>query len=246
MDNRKIDLRKILSEELKRVKNEAMELRDEGVSNKEVAEKFNLDPSVVSRWRGQYTKNFKQLRDPAKKGRKKGTQTSLTKNQEEMIIKMLCESPVLLEKQVVQNLIEKKYHLIVPTSTVGDYLRKWGVNSSLITEFENDFIDRVEEGEFQYFRQMIKKQNGMIIWIQTMEYELKDGAKIQSVFTRIANNKLVFKIYEQRIQAVDFTNQVAQLFTKQLYVIFDADNIECIDKEKCFRDSEKIKFICHI
>jgi transposase len=204
MDNRKIDLRKILSEELKRVKNEAMELRDEGVSNKEVAEKFNLDPSVVSRWRGQYTKNFKQLRDPAKKGRKKGTQTSLTKNQEEMIIKMLCESPVLLEKQVVQNLIEEKYHLIVPTSTVGDYLRKWGVNSSLITEFENDFIDRVEEGEFQYFRQMIKKQNGMIIWIQTMEYELKDGAKIQSVFTRIANNKLVFKIYEQRIQAVDF------------------------------------------
>lgn len=249
MDNRKTDLRKIPSEELKRVKIEAMELRDEGVSNKEVAEKFNLDPSVVSRWRSQYTKNFKQLRDPARRGRKKGTQTSFTKHQEEMIIKTLCESPVLLEKQVVQNLIEEKYHIIVPTSTVGDYLRKWGVNSSLIKGFENDFINRAEEEEFQFFSQMIKKQNGVIVWIQTMEYELKDGAKIQSVFTRIANNKLVFKIYEQRIQAVDFvdfTNRVAQLFTKQLYVIFDAENIECIDKEKCFRDSEKIKFICHI
>lgn len=249
MDNRKTDLRKIPSEELKKVKIEAMELRDEGVSNTEVAEKFNLDPSVVSRWRSQYAKNFKQLRDPAKRGRKKGTQTSLTKHQEEMIIKTLCESPVLLEKQVVQNLIEEKYHIIVPTSTVGDYLRKWGVNSSLIKGFENDFINRAREEEFQFFRQMIKKQNGMIVWIQTMEYELKDGAKIQSVFTRIANNKLVFKIYEQRIQAVDFvdfTNRVAQLFTKQLYVIFDAKNIECIDKEKCFRDSEKIKFICHI
>jgi transposase len=249
MDNRKTDLRKIPSEELKRVKIEAMELRDEGVSNKEVAEKFNLDPSVVSRWHGQYTKNFKQLRDPAKRGRKKGTQTSLTKHQEEMIIKTLRESSGLLEKQLVQNLIEEKYHMIVPISTVGDYLKKWGVNSSLIKGFEKDFINRVGEEEFQSICQVIKKQNGMIVWIQTMECELNDGAKLQSVFTRITNNKLVFKIYAQRIQAVDFidfVNHVATFFTKHLYVIFDAENIECIDKEKCFINSEKITFIYRI
>ena len=56
---KKIDLRKIHLEKLKKIKAEAMKLRDAGISNKEVAEKLNLDSSVLSRWYRNYLKNFK-------------------------------------------------------------------------------------------------------------------------------------------------------------------------------------------
>ncbi len=246
MDNVKIDLRKIPFRELKKIKIEAMDLRDKGISNKEVAKQYHLDPSVVSRWYRQYIKNFRQLKDPIKRGRKKGTQTSLTEYQEEVIIKTLQESNAVIDKQVVKNVIEKKYNIILPTSTVGDYLKKWGVNSSFIKDFENDFIKRAGEGEFQSFYRVIKRQNGVVIWIKIMDFEQKDSVKFQSIITRVSNNKLIFKLYKTRIQAVDFidfVNHIATLFTKQLYVIFDAENIECIDKEKCFDNNKKITFI---
>ncbi|WP_151942549.1 hypothetical protein [Aliarcobacter butzleri] len=43
-----IDLRKIPSEELQKIKDKAMKLRDNGISNKEVAQKLNLDPSAYA------------------------------------------------------------------------------------------------------------------------------------------------------------------------------------------------------
>ena len=77
-----IDLRKIPSEELQKIKDKAMKLRDKGISNKEVAEKLNINPSVLSRWYRKYSKNFRQPQDVLKKGRKEGTHTKLTINQE--------------------------------------------------------------------------------------------------------------------------------------------------------------------
>ena len=84
-----IDLRKIPSEELHKIKDKAMKLRDARISNKEVAEKLNLDPSVLSRWYRKYLENFKQPQEILKKGRKEGTHTKLTINQEKTLIEMI-------------------------------------------------------------------------------------------------------------------------------------------------------------
>lgn len=97
-----IDLRKIPSEKLQKIKDEAMKLRDKGISNKEVAQKLNLNPCVLSRWYGKYLKNFKQPQKILKKGRKEGTHKKFTINQEKIIIEMLQEHKGLLDKVFVQ------------------------------------------------------------------------------------------------------------------------------------------------
>ena len=94
-----IDLRKIPLEKLKKIKAEAMKLRDAGISNKEVAEKLNLDSSVLSRWYRNYLKNFKQPQEILKKGRKEGTHTKLTINQEKTLIEMIQKYTGLLDKE---------------------------------------------------------------------------------------------------------------------------------------------------
>lgn len=36
----------------------------------------------------------------------------------------------------------------IPLTTVGDYLKKWGVNSNLITEFETNFVKKIGRYDF--------------------------------------------------------------------------------------------------
>jgi len=246
MEVKKTDLRKMPSEEVAKIKMKAMQLRDEGISNKEVAQKLNLDSTVLSRWYRQYVKNYRQAQESLKRGRKQGTYKKLTDYQENKIIKKLQEYSALLDKELVQKIIEEKYKIKVPITTVGDYLKKWGVNSSLIKEFENEFVEREGTDNFQFIKNEIKKQKDMIVWVSIMDYKLENGTSSYSISTRAAKNKLIFKFYEKPIQKdelVEFVNQVFELFTKHLYVIFSTKNIQFSDNNYCFENSEKITFI---
>lgn len=240
------DFRKISLEELQKIKHKAMKLRDKGISNKEVAEKLNINPSVLSRWYRKHLKNFRQPQDVLKKGRKEGTHTKLTINQEKIIIEMLQEHKGLLDKELVQKIIKEQYKIKIPLTTVGDYLKKWGINSNLIKEFENNFIKKISIDKFQLVKENIIKKRGLILWFNIMDYELTSGIKIQSIATRVGNNKLQFKIYEKtvlKIDLIDFANQVSMLFDKHLYVFFSSKNMELTKDEFSFENSEKITFV---
>ena len=79
-----------------------------------------------------------------------------------------------------------------------------------------------------------------------MDYELTSGIKIQSIATRVGNNKLQFKIYKKpvlKIDLIDFANQVSMLFDKHLYVFFSTKNMEFAKDESSFENSERITFI---
>lgn len=240
------DFRKISSVELQKIKDKAMKLRDKGISNKEVAEKLNINPSVLSRWYRTYLENFRQSQDVLKKGRKEGTHTKLTINQEEIIIEMLQKYIGLLDKELVQKIVEEQYKIKIPITTVGDYLKKWGVNSNFIKEFENEFVEKVGMDDFQSTKKEIMKREGIIIWVTIMNYELKKGINICSISTRAAKNKLIFKFYGKWIQPLDlieFINQVATFFKKHVYAIFSTKNIEFIHNSYRFENSENITFI---
>lgn len=239
------DLRKIPSEELQKIKDKAMKLRDDGISNKEVAQKLNLDPSVLSRWYSKYLKNFRKQQELLKKGRKEGTHTKFTINQEKIIIEMLQEHKGLLDKELIQKIIKEQYKMKIPLTTVGDYLKKWGINSSLIKKFENDFVEKVGIDDFQLTKQEILRREGIIIWITIMNYEIEKGINISSISTRTTKNKLIFKFYRNRIQPLDlieFINQIATSFNKHLYVIFSTKNVEFLDNYR-FENNKKITFI---
>lgn len=246
MKNKINDLRKVSSEKLFKIKNEAVILRDKGISNKEVAQKFNIDPSVLSRWYCKYIKNHKQPIKVQKKGRKQGTQKSLTSHQEKIIRKKLQKYSGLLDKEIVIKIIEKEYSIIIPNSTISDYLRVWGINSKFIKEFENEFIKKIGIDDFQSAKQEIMKREGIIIWINIMDYELETGINLYSISTRTAKNKLIFKLYSKQVQPlelIEFINQVAKSFKKHLYTIFSVKNIDFIDNSYQFENSEKITFI---
>ena len=239
------DFRKISLEELQKIKDKAMKLRDKGISNKEVAEKLNINPSVLSRWYRKYSKNFRQPQDVLKKGRKEGTHTKLTINQEKIIIEMLQEYVGLLDKELVQKIVEEQYKIKIPITTVGDYLKKWGVNSNFIKEFENEFVEKVGMDDFQSTKQAIMKEKGIIIWVTMMNCELKKGIDICSISTRATKNKLVFKLYKKVIRPEDlvsFVNKISVLFKKKLYV-FNSKNIKFTDTDNNFKYSKKFTFI---
>ena len=239
-----IDLRKLPSEELQKIKDKAMKLRDDGISNKEVAKKLNLDLSVLSRWYRKHLKNFREPQEILKKGRKKGTHTKLTINQEKTIIEMLQKYIGLLDKKLVQKIIEEQYKMKIPLTTVGDYLKKWGVNSRFIKNFENDFVAKVGIDDFQSIKQEIMRRDGIIIWITIMNYE--KGINICSISTRATKNKLVFKLYKKVIQPEDFVafvNEISVLFKKHLYVIFSTKDIKFTDTDNIFKNNEKFTFI---
>lgn len=241
-----IDLRKIPSEKLQKIKDEAMKLRDKGISNKEVAQKLNLNPCVLSRWYGKYLKNFKQPQKILKKGRKEGTHKKFTINQEKIIIEMLQEHKGLLDKVFVQKIVEEQYKMKIPLTTVGDYLKKWGVNSNLITEFETNFVKKIGRYDFLLTKKKMMKKSGLILWVIIMKYESKVGNNIYNISTRAFKNKLIFKFYRNQIKPLDlieFTNQIATSFNKHLYVIFSTKNIKFTHKDNNFKNNEKLTFI---
>lgn len=246
MEDKRVDLRKISDEELQKIKTKAMKLRDQGISNKEVAQKLSLDPTVLSRWYRKHVKNYRQPQEVLKRGRKQGTQKKLTSYQEDMIIKKLQKYSALLDKELVQKMIEEQYKLKVPITTVGDYLKKWGVNSKFIMEFENEFVENVGIDNFKSTKKEIMKRQGIIIWVTIMNYKIESGINIYSISTRAAKNRLVFKFYREQIQPLDligFINQVATSFTKHLYVVFSTKNIQFRDNSYSFENTEKITFI---
>jgi len=246
MEVKKNDLRKMPSKEVAKIKTKAMQLRDEGISNKEVAQKLNLNPAVLSRWYRKHIKNYRQPQKSLIRGRKQGTHKKLTNYQENIIIKKLQEFPDLLDKKLVQKIIKEQYNIKVPITTVGDYLKEWGVNSSFIKEFENEFVEREGTDDFQLIKYEIKKRKGMIFWVNIMDYKLENDISFYSISTRAAKNKLIFKFYKKSIQKaelVEFANQLSKLFTKHLYVFFSTKNLDSMEHNYSIDNSEKITFI---
>ena len=231
------DFRKISLEELQKIKDKAMKLRDKGISNKEVAEKFNINPSVLSRWYRKHLKNFKQPQDVLKKGRKSGTQKKLSDYQELEILKMLEEYDSLLDKRYVKKIVKDKFNFEIPLTTISDYLRKWGVCTNFINDFKKNFIKELSEEKFEKVLKNILSENGMIIWIEFSEQEVKlnkiNNFNLQSISTLSLKNKLVFKLYENQIQVndlINFINQISKLFTKDLYIIYNTEKFEFVNE----------------
>lgn len=233
MKNTRLDLRKIPSDELQKIKDEAIKMRDEGISNKELAQRFNLDPSVLSRWYKKHIKNYRQPKESLKRGRKEGTQKKVSDDQEVAIIGILQKYEGLLDKKLCIDRIQDKKSIKIPDSTMSDYLKKWGIKSTFINDFKENFVDMLTKEKFDILDQNIKKLNGKLIWIEfskkEVEFNKTDNLKVFSISTIVLKNKLVFKLYENEIQAdslIHFINQVADLFPKNLYIIYNTQNFQ--------------------
>lgn len=242
MKNKRLDLRKIPSEELQKIKKEAMKLRDDGISNKEVAQKLNLDPSVLSRWYKKHIKNYRQPQEVLKKGRKQGTHKKINDNQEVKIINMLHDANFLLDKKYTIANIEKKYNITIPNTTIGDYLKKWGVSSTFIMDFKDSYRNNVGEDDFEKVMNHLSKLKLIVVWVnikkQKVDLHKAKSTTIRSISSLVSKNKLVFRFYRNSIQEddlIDFINEIAVQYTKKICVFYNTEHINfssSLDKSK--------------
>jgi len=137
MDNKKIDARRLSPEILEEKRIMAVKLREKGLKNSEVSKIVGLSQQTISTHYNRYKKEgIKALRS-VKRGKKEGEGTVLSKDEEDMIIRMLVDkNPKQLQfkfalwtREAVRQLIKQELKKELPISTVGHYLKKWKFTS---------------------------------------------------------------------------------------------------------------------
>ena len=154
----KKDGRKLTVEQQLKIRKIAFDLLNEGFTNKEVANKLGVHEVTISKWK-------KKGLEIDSKGRKLGEQKSLNKNVEQKVYKELFnskpfeinESLPFWTKDSILKMIKKKYRKDIPSSTLGDYLKRWKLNSDEVQKFKLKFIEDIGNETYENIK---KKQKG--------------------------------------------------------------------------------------
>ena len=133
----KIDARKLSPRELSEKRRIAIELREKGIANKEVAEIVGISAQTISTYYSQYKKDGSNIFKVKNAGRPKNVGKKLSDEQEAFIIKKLIDTTpqqlkfkfALWTREAVQTLIKYEIDVYMPISTVGYYLAKWKFTS---------------------------------------------------------------------------------------------------------------------
>ncbi|CAA6807498.1 MAG: Mobile element protein [uncultured Campylobacterales bacterium] len=133
----KIDARKVSTAEQQEKRNIAIKLLKKKLIIKEIAEVVGVHVSRIYDWRSKYNKLGKKGLLIGQRGRRSGTKKTLSKGQEQRIIRQLIEkNPQQLQfkfalwtREAVKYLIKYELDIDMPISTVGHYLKKWEFTS---------------------------------------------------------------------------------------------------------------------
>ena len=236
MNNEKIDGRKLDKKTLQYLRNRAVKLRENGVSNNETAKILGVNKETTSKWYSAYKKDGQKAIKVKKTGRPKNVGKTLSDEQEQKIIRMLIDKNpgqlqfkfALWTREAVKQLIFKELNIYMPISTVGHYLSKWQFTSKKpikrAYERKDENTQRWLKEEYPQIKKDAKKDNADIWWCdethcQSLPTNLKGyapiGTKNKPVLTHPAKK---FKI--NMISAITNTG-------KSMFSLYDQSvNIE--------------------
>ncbi|MCX6077479.1 MAG: helix-turn-helix domain-containing protein [Campylobacterales bacterium] len=187
----KIDGRKLPEHEQLALRELALRLMDEGVSNKEIAKKLGIHEVTISNWK-------KKGLTLTPKGRKIGEQKILSKNLEQKIYNSLSDlAPIIVDsfvpfwtKKSILKMIKKKFRKDIPSSTLGDYLKNWNLNSDSVKKFKANFIAEISEDIYNNIKIEAKNSHATIWWLQVIQNSAPIGNKeiANGYFHFIVNN----------------------------------------------------------
>lgn len=251
----KNDARKVDSKTLQYLRNRAIVLRENGVSNIETAQILGLSKITTSKWYSKYKKDGEKALKVQKTGRPKKSGKRLSDEQESQIIRMLIDTTpeqlkfkfALWTREAVKQLIFREIGVEMPISTVGDYLAKWQFTSKKPIKRAYERKDSATkewlENTYPQIKKEAKKENADIWWADetacvSMPSNLKGyapiGSKIKPVLTHTTKK---FKI--NMISAITNTG-------KSMFALYDdsiaTDNF--IDfLERVIKSNEKKVFM---
>ncbi len=130
----KIDARTLTQDAQESQRRQIIRLRKSGRANKEVAEIVGVSPGHCCRVWKRYQQDGASAVAKGKRGRRLGSQRTLTTEQEETIKRLLTDkapnqlklSFALWTREAVQLLIQQQCGFTMPIRTVGEYLKRWG------------------------------------------------------------------------------------------------------------------------
>lgn len=168
MKNEKIDGRKLDKKTLQYLRNRAIKLREDGMSNNETAKILGVNKETTSKWYSAYKRDGDKALKVKKTGRPKNVGKKLSDEQEAKIIRMLIDTTpeqlkfkfALWTIEAVQTLIKHETDIDMPISTVGYYLAKWKFTSKKP-------IKRAYE----------RKDNATKAWLEEIYPKIKKEAK---------------------------------------------------------------------
>lgn len=246
MENlKKNDARKVDSKTLQYLRDRAIQMRENGVSNIDTAKILGVSTITTSRWYSKYKKNGQKALKVQKTGRPKKSGKRLSDEQEQKIIRMLIDTTpqqlkfkfALWTREAVKQLILRELDIDMPLSTVGDYLKKWQFTSKkpIKRAYERKDIATKQwlQEEYPIIKKEAKKENADIWWAdethcQSLPTNLKGyapiGSKNKPVLTHPAKK---FKI--NMISAITNTG-------KSMFALYD----ESINIERFIDFCEKV------
>lgn len=130
----KIDARTITGPALELLRKQTIRLMQTGKTQDEVAELIGIHRLTVGKWWRSYQADSVTGLKVKKRGRKTGTQRTLSQTQAKEIQRLICDkSPdqlklafALWTRKAVQRLIQQQFQIVMPIRTVGEYLDRWG------------------------------------------------------------------------------------------------------------------------
>ena len=136
---KKRDARTLKIEALQELRYQIVRLRQQGVSNQEVAKLVEMGKDATSRIWSLYKRGGKKAIELKIRGRKQGEQRNLSPKEEAQIIKRLIDTTpqqlkfkyVLWTRESIQKLIKHDCKIDMPISTVGKYLQRWEFTSQV-------------------------------------------------------------------------------------------------------------------
>jgi transposase len=158
------------------VRNRAIKLREDGISNNETAKVLGVNKETTSKWYSSYKRDGAKAIKVKKTGRPKNVGKKLSDEQETMIIKKLIDTTpkqlkfkfALWTREAVQTLIKYVLDVDMPISTVGYYLAKWQITSKKpikrAYERKDGRTKQWLESEYPKIQKEAKKDNADIWW----------------------------------------------------------------------------------
>jgi transposase len=189
----KTDARKLGKEVQQELRYQVIRLRKQGRNNQEVAQIVGVSaPHASTIWQ-KYQKGGKRAIQVRVRGRRRGEQRTLTKEQEHQLQRLLVDKMpdqlrlpfALWTRKAIGQLIEHRYGIIVPIRTVGEYLKRWGftIRKPVKRAYEQNpaEVNRWLKEEYPALALRAKKEKAEIYWgdetgLQTAAYQARGFA----------------------------------------------------------------------
>ncbi len=238
----------------------AVWLRENGNTNAEVAQILNVHKKTVSGWWAAYGRVGHALFEPGKRGRRVGDQRRLTAEQEREVCRLIAERmPDRLELpfalwnwSAVGKLIERRYAIVLPVRTLGEYLRRWGYTSKRPQVRAGERTDRAMQTWLAETYPMIvrgaRREGAQLFWGDQTEVIGEPAQPITLSMMRAVTNRgaVRFLVYSELVNTVLLVSFCGRLIAsaegRTVYLILDHLPVYCAGAFRQWTDEHRHEF----